>query len=125
MPLHPLIVPPTWRKHQSYENKCLSAVIEATIQQVSQAESVYFLGYSFADSDIVIREVFQKAKEMRGGMEWDSVQVVDIALDAVLPRYQRQFSNAAGYDGKVSEFLDTIPDSTDPFRDPMREVTHG
>ena len=119
--LHPFIVPPTWMKQKSYENECLTEIIEAATQQISQASSLYFLGYSFSDSDIVIRDLISDAKKLRGGLGWDTVQVVDIALDSVIGRYQNTFENIIGYKGKVSEFLNTMPSSTSAFSDPPKE----
>jgi hypothetical protein len=101
-----LIVPPSWLK--KYNNKHLDNIWDVALLKLYSADEIYFLGYSFSDSDYQLRYLLNRAKAMKKGLNWKNVHVVDVNTNAVRDRYLSFFGRSTFVQGKASEFVETL-----------------
>lgn len=114
-----LIVEPTWMK--LYTNYYLGQVIENTIQKMAEADEIFFIGYSFSDSDSLIRDILTKSLHMRADKYWDSIFIINTSQEAIV-RYQGFFPSLNVHEKRASEFLSEMPRYEGLWRDPPEVV---
>ncbi|WP_319579495.1 hypothetical protein [uncultured Methanospirillum sp.] len=115
-----LIVPPFGKKVE--RSPYLIEISNAAIEKIAEADELYFLGYSLAPSDTKIRDIIHEAKIHRHGKRWNKVVVVHTRIPDVTKNYEEVFGDFIPFNGKVAEYLDSIPDSDKPFHDPPKQI---
>lgn len=98
-----LIVPPTWMK--DYSNRILEDISVTAAENISRADEIIFIGYSFAESDFQIRYIFNSAMLQRKRKSWPRITVVDPNIGNVEYAYKKFFGKIETQEMTAAEFL--------------------
>ena len=92
--IEPFIVIPTIYSRRGYDNNYLKEISKAAIFEISTADSLVFLGYSFFNSDKFVQNLFKKAKQLRKGKPWNHVYVINRSITKIQDNYLPIFKNS-------------------------------
>jgi NAD-dependent SIR2 family protein deacetylase len=101
----PLIVIPTIYSKRGYENHYLKELSKAAIAEISNADNLVFLGYSFSDSDQFVRHLFEEAEKNRKNKPWEGIRVINRSIAPIKENYERIFKKVEFIRSTPSKFI--------------------
>lgn len=109
--LQPMIVPPVMDKTSIYNHTILKAIWRQAFDELRLAEEIYICGFSFPETDLSIRFLFQSALEKNKNLQ--KIYFINTEMD--LENKKKHFSNALiGYENKL-DFTYCCEDSLNKF----------
>lgn len=103
--VEPLIVIPKLYSRRGYENNYLKETSETAITEISNAENVVFFGYSLSESDLYVRNLFEKAKSIRKNRSWKNVLVINRSIASIKENYEGIFENVEFIETTSSKYI--------------------
>lgn len=111
--LQPMIVPPVMDKTSIYNHTILKSIWRQAYDVLKKAEEIYICGFSFPETDLSIRFLFNSALNENK----NSPKIYFINTDNELDKKQKHFTEALiGYKGKL-DFTYCCDDSLNKFID--------
>lgn len=107
--LQPMIVPPVMDKTSIYNHTILKAVWRQAYEKLKEAEEIYICGFSFPETDLSVRFLFQSALTENENLQ--KIYFINTGND--LENKKKHFIKAiSGLEINHSEQIETIPRST-------------
>lgn len=91
--LQPMIIPPVMDKTSIYNHTILKAIWRQAFEELKAAEEIYICGFSFPETDLSIRFLFQSALTDKGSIT--RIYIINLADDGkkIKEHYENIFKN--------------------------------